>query len=1474
MRGLGTAAGATALTLVLPLVGAAPTTAPTSSPTTSPTVSPSEGPSPGPTSGPTTAPTKTPTASPSAGPTVSPTATPTKSPTENPTSAPTTSPSSGPTNAPTKSPSASPTRSPTVPPTTSPTLTPTNGPSGSPTTAPTKVPSSGPTVSPTSSPTSGPTRSPTSTPTSSPTGGPTNTPTSGPTSSPTSGPTSSPTSSPTRDPSSSPTHSPTVSPTSTPSSSPTTSPTVAPTNQPSGSPTSNPTPAPTEAPTRSPSASPTEKPTPTPTMSPTNSPSSPPTVSPTVTPTGAPTTSPTYHPTKNPTSSPTPEPTRSPTASPTRHPTGSPTRTPTEPPTSGPTSGPSSSPTRSPTLSPTVPPTQKPSASPTARPTAGPSTNPTQGPSRSPSRGPTFAPTVPPTLPPTSNPTRSPTGNPTQAPTERPTQGPTRSPTQGPSRSPTRAPTGPTAGPTLRPTRRPTMPPTDAPTRPPTVSPTAGPSAAPTGVPSAGPSLGPTAPSAAPSTAPPTAQPSSSEPTRAPTAAPTPTPTAAPTQTPTAQPTAPPSPPPPPVLLTASPTPFPVVSPQLPTARPSALPSLPPGAAAPSSPPPGAGGQPTAGPAATDTPTREASCAGCAAEAECLSPACRGAECVAALSADGSPCAGGACRGGSCGLPAAEAGAALERMGAVDLGNNITSAPRSVAVSPGVGTVLLCVLQFPVPFSAIDRATAADRVRRAVAFALGFAEAAVTGVSLSAALARRRGGALSAGDLVVMLTVSGSGRAPPAPARLREQYIFKGYRLRSGSVTASIIAANDTFRMLDGAVWLCGQWGDASAAVWLNGTRDTVAGACRLRTVSPEELALTIRGGLGVVPPASERIALTLRPGVLRAGVQIRVLGAVQLTADQYGEDSIATEHIPPIVPGVGVLSLTTRHCSSEEDAYPEEGGDVLGPLYNPLQLSIGLRPWAEYNGALVGGTVLLSALLVFSITLYCLLAAVAPAGGPSAARLLELARFGWVSLPLVVFYPTWVMAAATVVSWGDDTGYRILAGCMLAVYIMVPVGFWHIIRQSSAWARCVHINPQESCCRPPAQGWIMTGFAEWECTGSSAHYRLSALLFRSFRERDKYSLPTDLAWCLAFAAVQTFRPQSSGGCDAQAYIVLALLLLRFAWLAARRVYIAPFSNAAAVLVAAAEVLIKGLLIGSERSAALTLSDAVLFVLIAAQCVHIGAFIAAEYRYWKGLVGCGTAGRWALKFRFALYFALLWGSLEVGTAADQAERAAMSASFSVRPPETPQQPARLEADTALQCESPVCPAAPGASAGPSPRTGTPAAAAHWQQEADPTPPTPVASEQAFRPPPSVASAVPYAVPSHGRGRLRSCTLRAPHSVGPATTSLPPLHATSPPQQSGRGRVFRRSLPPDVQSFAMMPSAFPSPPRRRNTLPGGTGRGRGVWVPPDEAYMSYRACGSPPAPPASEGHAPHLLQVPPPQGRGRGRGFAVPAEPIS
>eukprot|EP01062_Namystynia_karyoxenos_P079634 TRINITY_DN8434_c0_g1_i1.p1 TRINITY_DN8434_c0_g1~~TRINITY_DN8434_c0_g1_i1.p1 ORF type:complete len:1712 (+),score=110.82 TRINITY_DN8434_c0_g1_i1:82-5217(+) len=1268
-----------------PAPSSAPTAAPQSSPpslapSAPPSGAPSRGPSTAPSSSPTNAPSATPTGIPSGSPTRVPSTSPTRTPSEIPTMGPSRSPSFAPTRPPTKAPS----RGPSTPPSSSPTSPPSAPPTGIPSGPPTWSPSSSPTRVPSTSPT----KTPSEVPTMSPSRSPSITPTRPPTKAPSRGPTNHPSSIPTRIPSSVPTRTPSGVPSSPPSSAP-----LSPSQNPTGAPSAAPQP-PSAAPSAAPTRAPTSRPSRIPSSQPSRVPSPQPSLVPTTQPTRVPTSRPSRTPSLRPTHSPTTPPSRAPSVSPTMSPQGSPTSAPSRPPSAAPQ--------------------QVPSPSPTARPSPAPSHVPSSAPTRVPSESPTTAPQSSPTRPPSGSPSAGPTAIPTGAPVMSPT-GPPAAPSAAPTAAPTGAPLTPTpapTGPPKEPTSPPTRMPSSLPTRPPSSRPSRTPSSSPSGspstaLPSSSPSRSPVAPSSDPTVSPtfrpttgaPTGIPSSrpsSGPSSAPVSSPTKVPTGHP-QRPTSQPTGRPS-----QYPSGGPTASPLQPTGPPTLYPSRAPSLVPSLSPSQVPSPSPLGQPSDAP--TFPPSAPSRAPSAPPRGPTVTPApVTGPSAVPTKGPAGSPTQRPS--------PPSAAPVRGTSQPTASPTSSPTWSPRSVP-SPSAAPQLMHRTRAPTAPSAqplhVAHTAAPERAppaRRPPTRAPGRHDAAAppptpglppqpppwppptlhppsrsaSGCAGSCAVTVQCFDPhCSGGPCVALVSADGSnctrfsgmgacrggscaglGAPPPSgtpTARLAGtgNRTFEAYRLRGdATLTVVLTIAAGTLRYLGNATAVtCGLWGDPQAAVWLNGTRAEVAAACTAERLSDTRLRVSFSPSRGLVPRKTERVALSLRPGMLTSDRQVPVEGSVVLLPEHRSvADVVSAASMPSIVPGSGVLALTVRNCHGPDDAPPKDG-EELGTVYNPMQLHIGSKNWGSYNGALAGTTILLGGVLLVCFALSYSIRCAAQgrlARNVSRARVLEVARCGWLVVPLQAFCPPSSMVAATISAYGDSIPFRIYAALVLMVWAFLPFVVRRTVEYGTHCAEYAPIVPEKRCITFPAGGWYLTGLSEWRAKGDPAAFRLSKLFFNSYTERHKHTLSLDLWWGIALALCQAGRPQSAIGCYVQSGAALALLLLRAAQLA-RRVYITPFDTSMEIAIVLFEIGAKVILIFGSGAAAEAqarfLGETASWLLIVYLLLTTWICVVDEYQYWFEQGGDRHTDRRRRLLRFAAYVFTFWGAVDVAVAAE------------------------------------------------------------------------------------------------------------------------------------------------------------------------------------------------------------------------------------
>eukprot|EP01062_Namystynia_karyoxenos_P031702 TRINITY_DN23485_c0_g2_i2.p1 TRINITY_DN23485_c0_g2~~TRINITY_DN23485_c0_g2_i2.p1 ORF type:complete len:1434 (+),score=201.13 TRINITY_DN23485_c0_g2_i2:101-4402(+) len=990
-------------------------------------------------------------------------------------------------------------------------------------------------------------------------------------------------------------------------------PTLPPVPPPAGGPTTPPSPTPTEGPSQTPSVSPSAVPSAPPRATPSGNPSLPPTAapvgpspSPTAAPSGGPSVSPTDAPSGGPTTSPLPAsaPSGGPSASPSVAPSGGPSASPAAVPSAGP-----SAPPVAPSAPPVAPsaPSVAPSAPPAA-PSAAPSDSP-QPPTAGPSAAPTLAPRKSPSAAPIApgSPTASP-ALPTGAPSARPTAPPSAPPGGSPSPAPTSAPSAAPGPPSRPPSAPPTNAPTDAPAGAPTTAPLPGSATAPTEAPSKSPEGAPSLSPAA-GVAPPTPLPS------APTGSPVQLPPGPPSWPPSERPSAPPGPglpgaptaPPTPPVPTLQPLPPPKAGPSpAPTSAPSGAPE----------PAPGPSGSPSGVPTGLPSPSPS------------VVPSSASPTLSPSRSATAPP-SGGPSESPS-GAPSA-------------------GAPPTAPPSAGPSEQALRCPGAAEP-CAVQEQCLRPGCRGSVCVAEVKADS--TGCSANGSAGRCVGGTC------VLLAGAAPSKAGDAARLLPGNHTLPAYQLRGQApLPVAVEATGDSFRDLGrGLSLLCGLWGDAAAAVWLNGTRSIVAANCVVHLISNSTLYLVFSPATSMVPSSTEAVTVTLRPALIETGRPVTVLAAhITLLEEQFG-DRLLMDSMVPVVPGSGVLVVATRTCGGPEDAPPEETGEELGPMYNPLGLTMGSEAWSAYNGALVGDTLLFGGMGAgcFLLHMYIIVAVRHRAARqgkelPGAPRLMEAARFGCLIAPLTVLYPIWVMVAATVWEYGDSSRFRIYAGATLVFCAALPFFIWRSVRQAKAYAVCQDIELDPQCCRIPAEGWFFSGKAEWSPTREECwpEFRLTQLFFTSYTERDRYFLSADLLWTLVLSLLQAWRPQTDSNCELQAIICIVLLLGRTLYITCRKVYIAPFDNAIDITVGWMEVVSKVFLTMDDPEESGVLTDIAVGIgnvagvaLIVLVCLTLWSFLAGEYAHWVSLVGSRHPGRISRVGWFGIYWFFCWGVVD------------------------------------------------------------------------------------------------------------------------------------------------------------------------------------------------------------------------------------------
>eukprot|EP01062_Namystynia_karyoxenos_P006631 TRINITY_DN12327_c0_g3_i1.p1 TRINITY_DN12327_c0_g3~~TRINITY_DN12327_c0_g3_i1.p1 ORF type:complete len:1434 (+),score=307.41 TRINITY_DN12327_c0_g3_i1:84-4304(+) len=500
---------------------------------------------------------------------------------------------------------------------------------------------------------------------------------------------------------------------------------------------------------------------------------------------------------------------------------------------------------------------------------------------------------------------------------------------------------------------------------------------------------------------------------------------------------------------------------------------------------------------------------------------------------------------------------------------------------------------------------------------------------------------------------------------------LRAHQLRGKAPLVVVLeAVSDSFRSLGGVDLLCGLWGDSAAAVWLNGTRSQVAEACSVRLVSGSRMLLSFRPTPAMVPAETESVSVTLRPALMASGRAAPVsTEQVVLLEEQFGTE-VAVAGAPPVLPKAGVLVVITRTCGGPIDAAPEETGETLGPMYNPLMLSMGSGNWSSYNGALVGDTLLFGGMgggcfLLHMVLIVAVRRRAAQRGSepPGGARLAEAARFGCLVAPLTMLYPIWVMVAATVWQYGDSGRFRVYAGATLLFCTALPAFIWRAVRRADHYAVCNKTQLDPRCFRFPAGGWFFAGGAEWAPMREDCKpwFRLTHLFFAPFTYRDRYFLAADLLWVLCVSMVQAWRPQTESHCETQAVACLALLVTRALYVTWRRVYISPFDNAIDITVGWLEVATKLLLMlddpaepGAMTDAANGISDVCGAVLVVLACLTLWSFFAAEYAHWLAQSGGDRPGPAASLGGFAAYWFCFCGVVDAVFRAHDAQAVTMA----------------------------------------------------------------------------------------------------------------------------------------------------------------------------------------------------------------------------
>eukprot|EP01062_Namystynia_karyoxenos_P005588 TRINITY_DN11939_c0_g1_i1.p1 TRINITY_DN11939_c0_g1~~TRINITY_DN11939_c0_g1_i1.p1 ORF type:complete len:1247 (+),score=49.55 TRINITY_DN11939_c0_g1_i1:91-3831(+) len=914
------------------------------------------------------------------------------------------------------------------------------------------------------------------------------------------------------------------------------------------------------------------------------------------------------------------------TLSPSTAPTGVPSLGPSTAPTGAPSAVPSPLPSLSPSRTTTAP-TLHPTVPPTIAPSVAPSTPPTVPPTFLPSSPPSTAPTVPPTTSPTLDPSVVPTVPPSPVPTAAPVGAPTAPPSRAPSALPSAAPTASPSIAPATPTNSPILAPSVSPHKTPTLSPSAPPAP-----PSASRSISPTTPTASAAFAP----------TGPPTAAPIWGLIAAPSRAPTAPPSGAPIPPPsvPPMTPTASPIVAPTLSP--PTLLPSASPAAP--SAVPTAQPlflPTA--SPSLPPAAPAVPSRAPS----------VSPA-----------------------GASIAVP--------PNVSATVSPGGLTASPSWAPTVPPIvaPTVLPHQISAPVPSTSPVAPSAEPTARPR------FPPATPPSTPLTAPSAPpSRVPTVSPMDMNSVspslpptaqgVAPSGNPRLPPTAVPSMSPVLSARLPSRAPSTSPaerqiqSPTATPSTGPTASPRQRTAPLPGSAQAPTALptrdpaphSGPSPSVAPQRQprapasppargtppsLRTPTPHWEPTTLPHTSPTAPPSAAPSPPSLwpDPGSERRPPPPWPSTSPVLHSPEALAGRVPLVHYPPFSGGT-TLVVVMRHCNGPEDAAPEEG-EELAPVYNPLLLELGSDAWGAYNGALLGNVLLLSgALLSCTFLAAFLYVAVRRRTGkvPPVYAVLEVARFGWVAVPLVAFYPTGATVAATVSAYGDDGSYRAFAGVVLLLQATLPLALLRTVRKACRQARYAALPRDDKCIRCPAGGVALTGTAAWQPVTDPSQFRLKQQLFTSYTNKCATAMAFDLWWVLVLAAVQAARPQSSSGCRTQSGAVIALVLLRALFVTIRRIYISPLDNAVDIAVTWLELATKLLMTfsGQDSPAAQFLASAVSYVLVFHLFVSCWIFAVGEHLHWKKALGVEATELG----RFVLFWFFFCGVVDVAEAACQ-----------------------------------------------------------------------------------------------------------------------------------------------------------------------------------------------------------------------------------
>eukprot|EP01062_Namystynia_karyoxenos_P045928 TRINITY_DN34241_c0_g1_i3.p1 TRINITY_DN34241_c0_g1~~TRINITY_DN34241_c0_g1_i3.p1 ORF type:complete len:1427 (+),score=194.24 TRINITY_DN34241_c0_g1_i3:76-4281(+) len=359
-----------------------------------------------------------------------------------------------------------------------------------------------------------------------------------------------------------------------------------------------------------------------------------------------------------------------------------------------------------------------------------------------------------------------------------------------------------------------------------------------------------------------------------------------------------------------------------------------------------------------------------------------------------------------------------------------------------------------------------------------------------------------------------------------------------------------------------------------------------------------------------------------KVGVGVAVAsGTVSAMAGGGGGGSSATS--------LSRLALITSalDCPSDQNA-PQP----LDMAVNPLQLHFGTGPAQHAQGALVGNSIILSAVSVcvcvgilieyrsWSVRARMATLRGEPEPDGSLRSMFIRARVGWLVIPMsLVFGGVAIGSFMTIIS--GSPGFRVMATLSLLV---VCGGFffysWRESRRATRLARYRIIPAEEA---PRGWRWVVWGDSEWVPRPSEPDtwkfMALHALVFDGYRGGGlRHTMVRELIYTFAVAGASSWRPRTPGECRIQASALAALAALWTAYMAGWRPYIAPYENVMDAFVAVCEAVMCAIQAAAafggkeswEVQASGTIGLATVYVIVAKTLLDLAVFIKDMYDLW------------------------------------------------------------------------------------------------------------------------------------------------------------------------------------------------------------------------------------------------------------------------